>query len=822
MGPQPGESAERDDPNRPDSTDSTPAESADRTRVHATVTGVVQGVGFRPFVYRRATERDLGGSVRNTGEAGVEVELEGTREDVDAVLEAIETDNPPLSRVESIDAEDVEPLGERTFRIADSTDDDGGSGTLPPDTGICDRCLADVRDPDSRYHRYWATSCVDCGPRYTVVRELPYDRPRTSMDAFPMCDACREEYEDPADRRYHAQTIACPDCGPSLALLAGDRAVLARETEAIRKTAERLARGEIVAIRGIGGTHLACDATDLAVVDRLRERTRRPAKPFALMASSIDAVTEFARVSDRERDLLRDTRRPIVALDRRTLLHTREDEHGWLDAVAPGLHTVGVMLPYAGLHHLLFDDLDGPLVMTSANYPGKPMCTTTDAIVDDLADVIDAALVHDREIVARCDDSVVRVVDGDRRFLRRSRGWVPVPLPRRIDGPPVLALGGEFDATVAIASGDEVVLSQHLGDVDDPSTERFLRQTIDHLSKTLSVEPSVIACDSHPAFLTTAIAERLSSDIDNPATEAADNPATEAVDNPATEAVDRVNELPIRVQHHHAHAASLLAEHGIDEAIVVAADGTGYGSDGTIWGGEVLAASLFRAERVGGLGTFHLPGGEAAIVEPGRILASLFAEDDRVSNLVERRTSLDRDGVSILEDSLDARVNAPETTSAGRFLDAVSALLGVCTERRYQGEPAMRLESVAAAGSPLEIEVRYDERDGNRVVDVSGLATTLVDLAESESTETVAATAQHALARGLATLAVDAAIRRGVDSVGFTGGVAYNDAISRTMRETVEARGLQFLAHEAVPPGDGGITYGQAVVASALSVGGEY
>ena len=800
MGPQPDESAESDgrrgtegdDRAGATSDDRTRTESADRTRVHATVTGVVQGVGFRPFVYRRAIERNLGGSVRNTGEAGVEIELEGTKRDVEIVLEAIETDNPPLSRVESVAAEYVEPVGERAFRIAGSTDDDGGSGTLPPDTGICDRCLADVRESDSRYHRYWATSCVDCGPRYTVVRGLPYDRPRTSMDAFPMCDACREEYEEPADRRYHAQTIACPNCGPSLALLAADRTTLARETEALRQTTERLARGEILAIRGIGGTHLACDATDPAVVDRIRERTGRPSKPFALMAPSVDDVREFARVSDRERDLLRDTRRPIVALERRNQPHAREDENGWLDAVAPGLHTVGVMLPYAGLHHLLFDHLDGPLVMTSANYPGKPMCTTTDAIFEDLEGVIDAALVHDREIVARCDDSVVRVVDGDRRFLRRSRGWVPVPLPRRIDGPPVLALGGEFDATIAFAQGDEVVLSQHLGDVDDPSTERFLRQTIDHLSKTLSVEPVVVACDAHPEFLTTGIAEEVASSL---------------------------GEEPIRVQHHHAHAASLLAEHGIEEGIVIAVDGTGYDPDGTIWGGEVLAATLEHADRVGGLGTFRLPGGEAAIEHPGRILASLLAEDDRVSDLLERRTPLDGRGVSILRESLASGVNAPETTSAGRFLDAVSALLGVCTERHYQGEPALRLEAVADTGSPIEIDVPYATRDGTRVVDVSQLTRTLADLAESTSAESVAATAQDALARGVATIAAEEARRRDVDAVGFTGGVAYNDAISRTVRNTVEEHGLRFLAHDAVGPGDAGLAYGQAVVASAQSTG---
>ncbi|MDR5672186.1 Hydrogenase maturation factor [Halalkaliarchaeum sp. AArc-CO] len=773
-----------------------------RVRVDLTVQGVVQGVGFRPFVYRRATDHDLSGTVRNTGDAGVEIELEGDAGSVEAFLADLRERPPPLSRVESVEVDRRDESGDSTiggseeFRILQSTDDDGGSGTIPPDTGICDRCLEDVRDPESRYHRYWATSCVDCGPRYTVIRELPYDRPRTSMDAFPMCDACRTEYENPADRRYHAQTIACPDCGPTLSLLepvdggaspGAQRRERATGPEAIDETARRLARGEIVAIRGIGGTHLACDATDPTVVQRLRERTNRPGKPFAVMTPSVDRIRSFARVSETEREQLEDVRRPIVVLER--------DDEDLLGAVAPGLHTVGVMLPYAGLHHLLFEEavtegkhvasrIEGPLVMTSGNMPGDPMCTSVDEIFGSLSGVIDAALVHDREIVARCDDSVVRVVDGDRRFLRRSRGWIPQPLPRQSEGSPTLALGAEFDSTVALARDDEVFPSQHLGDVDDPATERFLRETVDHLAELLGVDPSVVACDAHPNFLTSKLA------------------------------AEYATEEPIRVQHHHAHAASLLGEHDRDRAIVIAADGTGYGPNGTIWGGEVLDATRGSFERIGGLGTFRLPGGEAAIERPARILASLLSDPDRIDELLIERAALSPADASTVRQSLEAGVNAPETTSAGRFLDAIAALVGVGTERRYQGEPAIRLEAAASGHDPVDIEIPYRRRDGDRVVDVNRLTETLETLLEREPAAVVAATAQDALARGLAEIAVDVAVDRDVDAIGFTGGVAYNEAISRRIRETTESVGLAFLGHEQVPPGDAGIAYGQAVVAT--------
>ncbi|MFB6128286.1 MAG: carbamoyltransferase HypF, partial [Halorhabdus sp.] len=743
---------------------------SERTRAAISVTGVVQGVGFRPFVYRTATENALAGRVKNTGDGRVEIVLEGQQASIDAFLSTLRTDPPPLARIDDVTVTDAEPTGIETFEIASSTDSSGGSGTIPPDTAMCDACREDLRDPDTRFHGYWATACVDCGPRYTVIRELPYDRPTTSMDAFPMCEDCREDYEDPSDRRYHAQTIACPECGPRLSLLDDGGTELVGGNDAIQRAGGRLAAGELVAIKGIGGTHLACDATDPSVVETLRERTGRPQKPFAVMAPDMEAVESFAAVSESERDALQDTRRPILLLDGRT-----DDRPSWFDVVSPGLHTVGVMLPYSGLHHLLFDHVDGPLVMTSANLPGVPMATDRESILADLDGVIDAVLVHDREIVMRCDDSVARFSGGQRRFVRRSRGWVPESLPLPADADrDVLALGAEFDATVALTQDGEVVPSQYIGDVDNPETVAYLRETVSHLRDLLGTNPDAVACDMHPDFLTTREAREYAENEDMTG--------------------------PIQVQHHHAHATSLLAEHERERAIVVAADGTGYGPDGSIWGGEVLDVTLADFERVGGLSTFSLPGGTAAIEHPARILASLLDDDDRIDALLVDRGAVEteREAATVRE-QIERGVNTPTTTSTGRLLDAVSALLDVCAERSYEGEPAMKLEAAAVDGETLDYEIPYDTRDGDRVVDSGQLVRDLGDLAAEHATADVAATAQWALARGLADVAVETAESRGVEAIGFTGGVAYNDAITRTIQRSAEAAGLSFLGHDRIP-----------------------
>ncbi|MFT4884805.1 MAG: hydrogenase maturation protein HypF [Natronomonas sp.] len=782
-------------------------------RATVRVTGVVQSVGFRPFVYRCAVANDLRGTVRNLGDAGVHIELEGDGEAIDAFLDALRNEAPPLARIESVSVDRstvAEPAFER-FEIVESGDGNGGGGTIPPDTATCEQCLADMRDSESRYYGYWATSCVDCGPRFTVIESLPYDRPTTSMAAFPMCADCREEYADPADRRYHAQTIACPQCGPTLryGTVSDDAAADAgvpdsgrdpfpdalAETQdgsdALAVAVNALTDGGIVVMKGIGGAHLACDATDPAAVAALRERTGRSEKPFAVMAPDLETVEGFADLSAADREALRSPRRPILLVD--------ADGDDLAPSVAPGLHTVGVMLPYSGVHYRLFDGIDGPLVMTSANLPGQPMLRANGPLVDGLSAVADGFLLHDRRIVARCDDSVARVVDGQRRLLRRSRGFAPTPVPlSRAGDASVLAVGPELDVVAGVCSEGDAYLTQYIGDVDDLDTFGYFERAIDHLLDVTGLDhPPVVAHDAHPEFNTTDYAERLVAQGD----------------------ADRA----VSVQHHHAHAASVLAEHDRERAIALTLDGVGYGPDGTVWGGEVLDASRADYERVGGLAPVPMPGGDRATRHPARLAAGLLYAETGDTEAVA--SMLDDHGVGfpggdeerdLACQQLAAGVNTPETSSAGRFLDAASALCGVCTERTYEGEPAMKLEAVAAHGTPHTLDVPMGVVQDRPVVDTPDLFVELVDLLESgHSRPDVAATAQETLARGLADIATEAAAARNREAVVLSGGVAYNDHIARRIRERVTAADLRFLGNERVPAGDGGIAFGQLAVAAA-------
>ncbi len=764
-----------------------PADGDDPVAVRLVASGTVQGVGFRPFLARTAAEHDLAGVARNV-DAGVEVVFEGAPDAVGAAVDAVRAGGPRLAAVTDLEVSRVDPAGREGFEVADSAADGDRAALVPPDTAICADCLGDLRDPSSRFAGYWATGCVDCGPRFAITERLPYDRAGTTLSEFEPCEDCRVDYEDPRDRRFHAQTIACPECGPGLELKARG-SVVATDREAITAAADRIDAGGVVGLQGAGGSHLVCRARSADAVERLRDRLDRPAKPFAVMARSLDAVREFGAVSEREADLLTDRRRPIVTVERAgSGTDTNVDgdgagPDGWLDAVAPGLRTVGAVLPYSGLHHLLFEDLDADVVVaTSANRPGEPTAVDPNRLAG--LSAADAALVHDRPVANRCDDSVVRVVGDDARLLRRSRGWVPDPLPRRVEGPPVLALGARSDVTAALARGGRVVPSQHVGTVEGPSGVEALRAAVDRLCSLLAVEPAAVAHDAHPGFETT----RLAGAFDAPA---------------------------VPVQHHHAHAASLLAEHGRDRAVVVAADGTGYGADGTVRGGEVLVASLAEAERVGGLGRFRLPGGEAAVERPTRLLASLLPDERAAPALVESGAVGSAGAARGVCRQAERGVGSPPTTSAGRFLDAAAALLDVCRERRYRGEPAMALEAVAAGGTPIDVDPPLCDRDGERVVDPRAAFRRLAELADRRPAADVAATAQRLLADGLASVAVRAARERGLGAVGFTGGVAYNAAIDRRLRERVRAAGLTYLGHEDVPPGDGGLSYGQTVVASA-------
>ncbi|MFH1609011.1 MAG: carbamoyltransferase HypF, partial [Candidatus Bipolaricaulota bacterium] len=693
---------------------------------------------------------------------------EGNAAAVASFLAALRGEPPPLAVIEGLEVEDLPPTGTAEFSILPSLDGGEGTGTIPPDVATCPACVTDIADPESRYHGYWATSCTDCGPRFTVIEGLPYDRPRTAFREFPMCSRCRQEYVNPLDRRYHAQTIACPTCGPRLRFLAEGRELSGNP---IWHAQEALLAGKVVAVKGMGGTHLACDATREESVAELRRRLVRPGQPFAIMARE-DQVEEFAQPSAEEWALLRSARRPIVVLSLRP---------GYLaPGVVPGLHTVGTMLPYTGLHHLLFGDLEFPLVMTSANYPGRPMLIENERILADLSGVADGFLLHNRKIVARCDDSVVRIAAGAPIFLRRSRGWVPEPIPLDLGDEPLLALGGDLNVTLAVYVRGKAFLSQHIGNTEHLDTLEFLRAGLDHLLRLVGVPIlRVIACDLHPRFATTRLAQELGE--------------------------------AIPVQHHVAHVAGLGAEWGVDALVGIAADGYGYGEDGQAWGGEILVWRKGTALRVASLAPVPMPGGDLATLRPGRMAASYLL----AAGLDPAGSGLSPAEIAAVRIQVARSVNCPFTTSAGRFLDAVAAWLGISRERTYEGEPAMRLEATAARGQILDIPLPLRSFEGRTVLDVVALFRSLAELRDGEaSVEDLAATAQAALAQGMARLAVAVAQEEGIGAVGLTGGVAVNDAIASTIRAEGEGAGLRFIAHRAVPPGDGGLSFGQLVHAA--------
>lgn len=740
-------------------------------RVH--VRGVVQGVGFRPFVYRIAHQRGLAGYVRNLGDAGVEIGVAGSPEAIESFLLALAEEAPPLARLDDIEVTLAELADASEFVILPSTHEGAGGGQLPPDVAACDACVAEILGP-SRFQGYWATSCTDCGPRFTAIESLPYDRPRTSMSEFPMCETCSGEYTNPLDRRYHAQTTACADCGPRLEF-DGD------PIDAITRAVHALTHGAIIAIKGIGGTHIACAAWDERAVHALRKRLGRATQPFALMASE-GMLSTLVDASATEMEELCRPHRPILVLKKRA--------GACLDAVAPHLHTVGVMLPYSGLHHLLFESLEGPLVMTSANMPGQPMLIDNDDIMNRLQGVADHYLLHNRRIVARCDDSVRRSVAGKFVFLRRSRGFVPQGIDRLLGDESILALGPESDLTFALYDRGRVTLSQHIGNVDDLETLAFLRTAIEHMRRITSVRsPATIACDAHPQFLTTELAQVL-----------------------AEEAGARV----VRVQHHVAHFLSVMTEHELDDAVGIVVDGYGYGVDGGAWGGEILVADERVITRGGSLMPVRLPGGDLAAKMPIRMAASLSlsageAATSMADELIQR--GLGRTEAELLIKQVESGINAPWTTSAGRFLDAVAAWLGVCRVRTYEGEPAMRLEAAAIGGCAQAIPVKIVCEAGLPRLDTVGLFAQLAQLSTRASIRDVAATAQQALAQGVATLAMKAASERGIGSIAISGGVAYNDHISSAIRDFCEADGLKVFTNQLVPSGDGGVALGQAAYA---------
>jgi len=757
-------------------------------RARVRVTGTVQGVGFRPFVYRQARALGLSGFVRNDS-AGVLIEVEGGEDAVADLIRSLQDSPPPLARVAAVTTQRVDPLGCGAgpgFRIEAS--DHGGreAAAVSVDTATCDDCLAEVDDPADRRHRYPFTNCTNCGPRYTIVLGVPYDRPATTMASFLMCPACQAEYDDPADRRFHAQPNACPTCGPRLAWRDPAGTILAEGETALAATVTALQSGSVVAVKGLGGYHLAADATSATAVADLRRRKARDDKPFAVMAADLAEAGRLVVLDDLARAALNSPRRPIV-------LSPRRAGSPIVDAVAPGLPELGVFLPYSALHHLLLVEVARPLVLTSGNLSDDPIAHQDDDAVGRLGPMVDGLLTNDRPIHIRCDDSVVRALPGRTQVLRRSRGYAPEPLRLPVPTPRhILAVGAELKNTIAVARDGVVVASHHIGDLEHLATYRSFLQAIEHLPRLYGVQPELVAYDLHPEYLSTKVALDLG--------------------------------LPtVGVQHHHAHVASCLVEHGRTEPVLgIAFDGTGYGPDGTLWGGELLVADLRGFERVGHLRPLAMPGGVAAIKEPWRMALAWLAAAVGIDEAIADR--LVPDGVDAPHRAamadLVARGAGPVTSSVGRLFDAVAALLCVRSRVTYEAQAAIELEALAGmcerSMAPLYPgTVRITENQGVVQLDPAPLVAALRAERDSGTPLALVAAGFHeAIGRAVAGLAAEIAEQRGLATVVLTGGVFQNSRLTEVVAGELAGEGMEVLLHADIPCGDGGISLGQAAVAA--------
>ncbi|MBI5954651.1 MAG: carbamoyltransferase HypF [Chloroflexi bacterium] len=778
------------------------------------ITGIVQGVGFRPFVYNLATRLELKGWVNNTS-AGVDIHVEGDEEIVQAFIEKLSSEKPALAVIDQITVREASPENFTTFDIQHSTAIEGAFQPISPDVTICPDCLREMLDPNDRRYRYPFINCTNCGPRFTIIKDIPYDRPKTTMADFPMCPDCEREYTDPTNRRFHAQPVACPVCGPYVwlengsddfsrsnattpVLTDGVRKVATTE-EAILGTQRLLAEGKILAIKGLGGFHLACDATNAQAVTELRNRKLRVDKPFALMIPDIETIERHCFVSEVERDLLQSTARPIVLLK-------KKPESTIVEEVAPKQHWLGVMLPYTPLHYLLFanhQSLFSALVMTSGNLSEEPIATDNDEARERLSKLADAFLMHNRDIHIRCDDSVVRVTSNEAprneensslvsRYsiypIRRSRGYSPFPVKLPFDAPQILAAGTELKNTFCITNQNYAFLSHHIGDMENYETLKSFEQGVEHFERLFRVKPEAIAHDLHPNYLATRY---------------------------ALERAERENLPTVAVQHHHAHIAACMAEHGLDgsrSVIGLSFDGTGYGEDGAIWGGEILIADYKSFQRAFHLKYFPLPGGDAAIKKPARtalaLLWSLGLEWDEWLDSVKEFCAQDQ---NILRAQLEKKINTPMTSSMGRLFDAAAALAGVRQSVNYEGQAAIEFEALADSAEAG----KYSFGLNQHTVETRTMLEALIkDVMGGVHLSKISAKFHN----GLAEMARDACLKikseTGLDEVALSGGVWQNMTLLRKAVQLLEAEGFKVYIHHEAPTNDGGLSLGQAVIAA--------
>jgi hydrogenase maturation protein HypF len=776
------------------------------------VRGIVQGVGFRPYVFGLASQLSLRGFVRNQA-GSVSIEVEGQRDALDSFLDELTSRPPPLARIQEVSWQELDCLGQPEFRIEPSQAEHGSPVFVSPDIGTCDACLAELFDPGDRRYRYPFINCTHCGPRLTIITGAPYDRPQTTMAGFAMCDACRAEYENPADRRFHAQPIACPQCGPSLQLLdaAGARMDC---PDPLADFAQSIADGMTGAMKGLGGFHLVCDATNAAAVHRLRQRKHRDEKPLAIMVANVSQARRWCHVSAEEQKLLASSRKPIVLLRKRSLPKGTTGELA--DSIAPRNPWLGLMLPYTPLHHLLLDALDGrPLVMTSGNQADEPIAYRDGDAPRQLAGIADCFLTHDRPIHMRCDDSLVRVIDGRELPIRRSRGYAPEPIGLPLECPlPVLAVGGQLKGTFALSRGAQAIVSHHLGDLDHYEAYRAFIADIELYERLFDVRPKMLVHDLHPDYGSTRYAR--------------ERAATESL------------EL-LAVQHHHAHLASCLADNGLCEpAIGVTFDGTGYGLDGAIWGGEFLIGDYAGFRRAAHVRYVGMPGGEQAVREPWRMALAHLLDAGCDPALLE--PAVPRAQLRMAEQMLDKRLNSPITSSVGRLFDAVAALAGLRQRVSYEGQAAVELEWLAseAPGAKLyPYEITSPDAHcppsplvgegpgvwGRSTFDSSSPPPLVIDtrpLVRALAADCQRAAPREAIARAfhetLADIICDVCTRlrttTGLNLVALTGGVFLNSVLTSLARRRLEQQDFRVVTHARVPPNDGGLSLGQLAIAA--------
>lgn len=761
------------------------------TRLKLTIRGAVQGVGFRPFVYRLAAELELCGWVNNTA-SGVLIEVEGAREKLDRFLLRVEREKPAISFIQSLESSFADPVGYVSFEIRKSDGAEEKTALVLPDIATCPECLSEIFDPQNRRFGYPFTNCTNCGPRYTIIESLPYDRPRTTMKKFTMCAECAREYGDPANRRFHAQPNACPECGPQLALWSMTGEVLARRESALEAAAEAIRQGRIVGVKGLGGFHLMVDARNEEAVQRLRERKHREEKPFALMFPAEEDVLHECELTPLEQRLLRSVESPIVLVQRREgtagtgqLTALRPLALG----IAPGNPMLGVMLPYTPLHHLLMRALGFAVVATSGNLSDEPICTDEHDALERLKNIADSLLVHDRPILRHVDDSIVRVMAGREMVMRRARGFAPLPVMLKEEMPVLLGVGAHQKNTVALSVGRQVFLSQHIGDLETAEASAAFERVVESLENLYEVRPVTVACDLHPNYVSTEYAQL-------------------------------VCERPVGVQHHYAHVLACMAENELTAPVLgVAWDGSGWGPDGTVWGGEFLKIDKYGYTRVARLATFQLPGSERAVREPRRCGLSLLLQaygqealEGEEFHPVRAFTAPERKIVTAM---LRQELNSPWTSSAGRLFDAVASLIGLRQIARHEGQAAMELEWLATRSDDTDVYgfelIAADNEVAPAELDWAPMVREMIaDVARSIKRETIARRFHNTLA---AMVACVAAAHSGLP-VALSGGCFQNRLLTELTVSRLESTGVKVYWHQRVPPNDGGIALGQVVAAA--------